>query len=155
MKLVSLPRSLGPHDFTSPCTSFSALRFSVNVEHALPVPGIGIRIILHRPQAPFCGARNEINRNPSQETNLLPLHINTFDQHFDVGRITLTVHLCLKPTAGRQRLCSGRQRQVSRAGGTAIEAVKIRTAPTHRIFLTANVSRRIVVLIYSKVIFVT
>src|SRR6202161_3352014 len=51
-----------------------ALRFGVNIEDALPAPGIRIRIVLHRTQPPLGRARHGIDGNLAKEADFLSRH---------------------------------------------------------------------------------
>src|ERR1700756_1293719 len=64
-----------------------ALRFAVDVEHALPAIGVRRGIILHRPQTPLRLSGHGIDGNAAQKLDFLSLDINTLDQRFQVRRI--------------------------------------------------------------------
>src|SRR5580704_9270856 len=75
------------------------LRLGVYVKYALPTPGIGIGIVLHRAQPPLLALHHGVDGNRTQEAKLLTtLRFDAFYQRFQIWWISTTVSLDLKRT---------------------------------------------------------
>src|SRR5208337_2489253 len=64
-----------------------AVRLGVNVEDALPTPGIRVGIVLHGTPAPFRLSGHRIHRNAPQKAQLLAIGIHALDQRLQIRRI--------------------------------------------------------------------
>src|ERR1700728_3675616 len=70
-----------------------AFGFGVDVEDALAAVGVTVRVVLHGAQAPLGFSGHGIDGDLAQKLYFLALHVDAFDEFFEIGRVALTVEL--------------------------------------------------------------